>query len=83
MYKTKLPFLVAFNKTDVTSHKFAVEWMKDFEVFAVLYSSFFFSLIILLNKHYYDLNKMTQNVAECKVHGVFNTLLTLLCFVLC
>ena len=33
LYKTKLPFVLVFNKTDVVSHEFAVEWMQDFEVF--------------------------------------------------
>ncbi|KAJ1543614.1 GPN-loop GTPase 1 [Nowakowskiella sp. JEL0078] len=33
MYKTKLPFIVVFNKTDVVTHDFAVEWMTDFEKF--------------------------------------------------
>ncbi|KAJ3052026.1 GPN-loop GTPase qqt2 [Rhizophlyctis rosea] len=33
LYKTKLPFVLVFNKTDVVSHDFAVEWMQDFEVF--------------------------------------------------
>ncbi|KAJ2844831.1 GPN-loop GTPase 1 [Coemansia erecta] len=33
LYKTQLPFLVAFNKTDVVSHEFAVNWMEDFEAF--------------------------------------------------
>eukprot|EP00475_Leptophrys_vorax_P026235 TRINITY_DN3690_c0_g1_i1.p1 TRINITY_DN3690_c0_g1~~TRINITY_DN3690_c0_g1_i1.p1 ORF type:complete len:335 (-),score=84.49 TRINITY_DN3690_c0_g1_i1:32-1036(-) len=33
LYKTKLPFLIVFNKTDVTSHKFAEEWMHDLEKF--------------------------------------------------
>lgn len=31
LYKTKLPFIVAFNKVDVMPHDFLVEWMKDFE----------------------------------------------------
>uniref|UniRef100_A0A8C4QKE4 GPN-loop GTPase n=1 Tax=Eptatretus burgeri TaxID=7764 RepID=A0A8C4QKE4_EPTBU len=31
LYKTKLPFILAMNKTDVVSHDFAVEWMTDFE----------------------------------------------------
>lgn len=31
LYKTKLPFFVAFNKTDVMSHDFLVQWMSDFE----------------------------------------------------
>ncbi|KAJ2708192.1 hypothetical protein FB645_000038 [Coemansia sp. IMI 203386] len=31
--QTQLPFLVAFNKIDVVSHEFAVNWMEDFEAF--------------------------------------------------
>ncbi|XP_019961259.2 GPN-loop GTPase 1 isoform X1 [Paralichthys olivaceus] len=33
LYKTKLPFILAMNKTDIIDHSFAVEWMQDFEVF--------------------------------------------------
>ncbi|PPQ77834.1 hypothetical protein CVT25_015328 [Psilocybe cyanescens] len=33
LYKTKLPFILVFNKTDVQPHNFAVEWMTDFEEF--------------------------------------------------
>lgn len=33
LYKTKLPFILVFNKTDVQPHEFAVEWMQDFEAF--------------------------------------------------
>ncbi|KAL9957051.1 hypothetical protein ACROYT_G038635 [Oculina patagonica] len=33
LYKTKLPFIVVLNKTDIVDHNFAVEWMQDFEVF--------------------------------------------------
>ncbi|XP_042327869.1 GPN-loop GTPase 1 isoform X1 [Sceloporus undulatus] len=33
LYKTKLPFIVAMNKTDIIEHRFAVEWMQDFEAF--------------------------------------------------
>lgn len=33
MYKTKLPFIVVMNKTDIIDHSFAVEWMTDFETF--------------------------------------------------
>ncbi|XP_078479954.1 LOW QUALITY PROTEIN: GPN-loop GTPase 1, partial [Lampetra planeri] len=33
LYKTKLPFIVVMNKTDIIEHSFAVEWMQDFEVF--------------------------------------------------
>ncbi|CEO98436.1 GPN-loop GTPase [Plasmodiophora brassicae] len=33
MYKTRLPFLIVFNKTDVVSHRFAERWMDDVEEF--------------------------------------------------
>jgi GPN-loop GTPase len=39
LYKTKLPFILVFNKTDVTPHDFAVEWMTDFEAFQAALAS--------------------------------------------
>lgn len=33
LYKTKLPMILVFNKTDVKDAEFAKEWMTDFEVF--------------------------------------------------
>lgn len=33
LYKTKLPLIVVFNKTDIQPHEFAIEWMTDFEAF--------------------------------------------------
>jgi translation initiation factor IF-2 len=39
MYKAKLPFLLVFNKTDVTSHNFAREWMEDLEKFTAALKS--------------------------------------------
>jgi len=33
LYKTKLPFVVVLNKTDVVDASYAVEWMADFEAF--------------------------------------------------
>uniref|UniRef100_A0AAY4A684 GPN-loop GTPase n=1 Tax=Denticeps clupeoides TaxID=299321 RepID=A0AAY4A684_9TELE len=32
-YRTKLPFIVVMNKTDIIDNSFAVEWMQDFEAF--------------------------------------------------
>ena len=43
LYKTKLPFIIAMNKTDVVDNKYAVEWMEDFETFQV---SFFSALVV-------------------------------------
>ncbi|KZT30227.1 hypothetical protein NEOLEDRAFT_1127164 [Neolentinus lepideus HHB14362 ss-1] len=39
LYKTKLPFILVFNKTDVQPHDFAVEWMQDFEAFQMALAS--------------------------------------------
>lgn len=33
MYKTKLPFVLVFNKIDVEDHGFVLDWMTDFESF--------------------------------------------------
>ncbi|KAI9218017.1 hypothetical protein BC828DRAFT_350879 [Blastocladiella britannica] len=33
LYRTRLPFIVLFNKADVTDPGFAVDWMRDFEAF--------------------------------------------------
>ncbi|KAK0501373.1 XPA-binding protein 1 [Armillaria luteobubalina] len=33
LYKTKLPFILVFNKVDVEPHDFAINWMHDFEAF--------------------------------------------------
>lgn len=33
LYKTKLPFVIVFNKIDVLPCEFALEWMRDFEAF--------------------------------------------------
>ncbi|EMD36064.1 hypothetical protein CERSUDRAFT_52774 [Gelatoporia subvermispora B] len=39
LYKTKLPFILVFNKTDAQSHDFALEWMHDFEAFQAALAS--------------------------------------------
>jgi hypothetical protein len=39
MYKTKLPFILVFNKIDAQPHDFALEWMQDFEAFQVALAS--------------------------------------------
>lgn len=33
LYKMQLPMVLVFNKCDVTKHEFALEWMRDFDVF--------------------------------------------------
>jgi GTPase SAR1 family protein len=39
LYKTRLPFILVFNKTDVSPHAFALEWMSDFEAFQAALAS--------------------------------------------
>lgn len=39
LYKTRLPLVLAFNKTDVAQHQFALEWMEDFESFQAAVST--------------------------------------------
>ncbi|KAJ7954980.1 GPN-loop GTPase [Quillaja saponaria] len=39
LYKTHLPLVLAFNKTDVAQHQFALEWMEDYEAFLAATSS--------------------------------------------
>lgn len=31
LYKSRLPMVCCFNKTDITTHEFAVQWMDDYE----------------------------------------------------
>ena len=33
LYKTQLPFVIVFNKTDLQPHHFAIEWMRDLTAF--------------------------------------------------
>ncbi|PVU98134.1 hypothetical protein BB559_001770 [Furculomyces boomerangus] len=33
LYKTQLPFVMVFNKTDIVSHERCLEWLRDFEKF--------------------------------------------------
>ena len=33
LYRTKLPFIVVFNKSDIVKPTFALKWMQDFERF--------------------------------------------------
>ena len=45
LYKTELPFVIILNKSDIVSHKFALEWMRDYE-------SFLDAINSKLNTHY-------------------------------
>jgi len=62
MYRTRLPMVVCFNKTDVVSHEFCLEWMRDYEAFqqalddvsesAGFYGSLTRSLSLVLDEFY-------------------------------
>jgi hypothetical protein len=69
LYKTKLPFLIAFNKIDVVSCDFANEWMRDFESFEAklethtsFLANFTRSLSLVLDKFY-------ENISTVGVSG--------------
>jgi hypothetical protein len=65
LYKTKLPFIVCFNKIDVTPHAFALEWLRDYDSFRAAadagntYSHVFVSIAVV-----YDLCKCTCLLME-------------------
>ncbi len=62
MYKTKLPFLIVFNKVDVMTHDFALRWMSDVEAFDAALksdqsymSSLTRSMSLVLNEFYHNI----------------------------
>ena len=69
LYKTKLPFILCFNKTDVVSHDFCVEWMKDFEAFQFALeednymSTLIHSMCMVLEEFYSHLNVVGVSAA--------------------
>jgi len=62
LYRSRLPLVVCFNKTDVVSHDFCLEWMRDYEAFqqalddvsdaAGFYGSLTRSLSLVLDEFY-------------------------------
>ncbi|KXN69314.1 hypothetical protein CONCODRAFT_50801 [Conidiobolus coronatus NRRL 28638] len=62
LYKTRLPFILVFNKTDVQDHQFAVDWMQDFQKFQAdieqdqtYMSTFMYSMSLVLDEFYQHL----------------------------
>ena len=69
LYKMKLPFVIAFNKIDVSDHTFAQEWMEDFETFQdamdkqpsheqTFYSSLIRSMSLVLEEFYANMRSV-------------------------
>jgi len=73
MYKTKLPFILVFNKTDVLPHDFAIEWMRDFEAFndalsdtggATYMTSLMRSMCLVLEEFYKNIRAVGVSAAS-------------------
>ena len=72
LYKMKLPFVIVFNKIDVASHQFAIDWMKDFEIFQEALdkensesymSSLMRSMSLVLDEFYKNINAVGVSAA--------------------
>ncbi|KAJ1982264.1 GPN-loop GTPase 1 [Dimargaris xerosporica] len=70
LYKTKLPFILVFNKTDVTPHDFAVEWMTDFEAYQRALSQDETYMSSLMNSMSLVLDEFYANLRYCGVSAV-------------
>lgn len=62
LYKTRLPFILVFNKVDIQPCEFALNWMKDFQMFQTALdgeksysSSLAYSLSLVLDEFYQNL----------------------------
>nr|CAA17147.1 putative protein [Arabidopsis thaliana] len=70
LYKTRLPLVLAFNKTDVADHKFALEWMEDFEVFQAAIQSDNSYTATLANSLSLSLYEFYRNIRSVGVSAI-------------
>lgn len=86
-YRTRLPLVICFNKIDVCSHEFCMEWMRDFEAFQEaldnarsegdggetgFYDSLTRSLSLVLDEFYTEFSKNACGVSAVTGDGVEN-----------
>ena len=85
-YRARIPLVICFNKTDVVSHEFAMEWMRDFEAFQEaldnareansssestgFYDSLTRSLSLVLDEFYQQFEKNACGVSAVTGDGV-------------
>jgi GTPase SAR1 family protein len=84
LYKTRLPFILVFNKIDVEPHDFAIEWMRDFEAYQkalnevgqegngeTAYSNSLMSSMCLVLEEFYNNLKVssTMSIKRDLAHG--------------
>jgi len=77
LYKTRLPFVLVFNKIDVEPHEFAIDWMRDFESYQkalnergrdengeMAYSSSLMSSMCLVLEEFYNNLRVSCKIQE-------------------
>jgi GTPase SAR1 family protein len=84
-YRTRLPLVICFNKTDVVSSEFCMEWMRDFEKFqdaldnarserdggeTGFYDSLTRSLSLVLDEFYTEFSKNAVGVSAVTGDGI-------------
>ena len=82
LYKTRLPFLIVFNKVDVVKHDFIKEWMHDFESFQEALSkdesyssSLAHSMSLVLDEFYENIDTVGVSAMTGEgMHELFKTI---------
>ena len=84
-YRSRLPLVIVFNKTDVVSSEFCLEWMKDFEAFqealdnarndgdggeSGFYDSLTRSLSLVLDEFYQEFSRNAVGVSAITGDGI-------------